>query len=90
MAYFCSHFLSGRVSQMFETKNKKNDPFFAPACILRYVFLNYRTVDIEIDIFNPSHQIINRIVKLPLSHSLNGRGNSVSFFLIYFVVSCTQ
>jgi hypothetical protein len=37
---------------------------------LQDFFLNYRTIDIEIDIFSLNHRIINRIVKSPLSHSL--------------------
>jgi hypothetical protein len=39
-------------------------------CILRDFFLNYRTINIKTDIFYSIHRIINRIVKLPLSHRL--------------------
>jgi hypothetical protein len=45
-------------------------PCESTACILHHFFLNYRTIDIEIDIFYPNHRIINRIVKFPLSHRL--------------------
>jgi hypothetical protein len=38
--------------------------------ITRLFFLNYRTIDIEIDIFYPNPRIINPIVKFPLSHRL--------------------
>jgi hypothetical protein len=56
----------------------KNDPyffvFFSLVKVLHvyYItfFLNYRTIDIEIDNFSPNHRIINRTVKLPLSHRL--------------------
>jgi hypothetical protein len=33
-------------------------------------FLDYQTIDIEIDIFYSNHRIINRIVNFPLSHRL--------------------
>jgi hypothetical protein len=32
--------------------------------------MDYRTIDIEIDIFYPNHRIINRIVEFSLSHRL--------------------
>jgi hypothetical protein len=38
-----------------------------------YLFLNYRTIDIEINIFLPNHRIVNRIVKFPLSYRLTLR-----------------
>jgi hypothetical protein len=38
--------------------------------------MDYRTIDIDIDIFYPNHQIINRIVKFPLSHRLNSTYDS--------------
>jgi hypothetical protein len=37
---------------------------------LQDFFLNYRTIDIKIDIFSLNHRIINQIVKSPLSHSI--------------------
>jgi hypothetical protein len=50
--------------------------------------MNYRTINIEINIFFPNHRIINRIVKFPLSHSLNLRNwQSVTGF--YGKKNCT-
>jgi hypothetical protein len=51
------------------TNGKQRQPAlgdFTSPILLHYFFLNYRTINIEIDIFSPNHRIINRIVKLPI------------------------
>jgi hypothetical protein len=72
---FYPHFWSGKTAKIRSIKKyiffSSPSPVIILLCsILQYVFLDYRTIDIDIDIFYPNHRIINQIVKFPLSHRL--------------------